>query len=78
MVFTVTLDADDYLEVDLDTFKITEYEGGVGTENSALLTGGDFFKFNPKYGSYRLSSFNMLQNSTNGGAVLIYKRNWKN
>lgn len=75
MGFTVTLGANDYLEIDGELFTIKKFTAGVETNGIALLTSGDFIALDPQDGDYASSVWPTLEVSAGSGEAL-YRRAW--
>lgn len=75
MGFTVTLAADEYLEIDCDLATVTKYAAGVATNGISLWTSGDFIVFDPQHGVFSDSSWPTIEVSAGTGEC-GYKRTW--
>jgi phage-related protein len=75
MGFTITLAADDYLEIDLAKRTITKSVAGTRTRDDSLRTSGYFFNLDPAYGSPGWTDWPTLE-VDDGTGLLLYERTW--
>lgn len=76
MVFTVTLGANDYLEVDCELFKVTRYTAGVASNGIALLTSGDFLRLDPHDSDPASGVWATLETNGSNLGECHYRRCW--
>jgi hypothetical protein len=82
MSLTVTLGAGEFLVINLDNQTFRKWNGTVWSDPGlSIWTAGDFFQFNPAWGSLRFAAYPTIElaATTNPGVLTYYYyRNWSN
>lgn len=73
MGFTLSLLADDYLEIDCELFRATKYAAGVASNVINLWTSGDWLTFDPQDGAAASAIWPTIEVSAGSGEALYRK-----
>lgn len=76
MGFTVTLGANDYIEIDCDAKTITKSVAGVISDGISTLVSGDFPVLDPQDADYAGAVWPTMSVLTSGTGELVYRRAW--